>query len=413
MEWPKPSLLSVAELVSDRIRPFTGERLYVDTGSVGADGTIRNHVPITFDSRPARADIHAQAGDVLFARMRGTIKVLQVSPANMAHVFSTGFAVLRPQPDVLDSRYLFHFLRTPLLQEEKDRLSGGAIQPAINNDGIARLSIPLPSLSEQRRIVEILDQVDHLRHLRAEADAKADRTLPALYISMFGDPTTNPRGWPTSPLSSLARHITSGSRGWAKYAGRGQAFFVRTQDVQDGEISPDLLPIAPPPGAESERTRLLRGDVVVTITGVVGKAAVVRESARILHVSQHVALVRPDPDCIRPEFLASYANLPLSDVPVLARFQYGQTKPGLGFRELRTASVPLPPIDLQERFSKLSLKIRGLRHSGAQARSQLNLLWRRVLGTAYAGSLTASWRRGNMGELLEEMEHQARRLGAG
>jgi len=46
--------------------------------------------------------------------------------------------------------------------------------------------------------VEILDQADRLRKLRAEADKKAERILPALFIKMFGDPATNPMGWDTN-----------------------------------------------------------------------------------------------------------------------------------------------------------------------------------------------------------------------
>ena len=81
----------------------------------------------------------------------------------------------------------------------------GANYPAVTDAVVRKATIPLPPLSEQRRIVEILDQADALRKKRAEADAKADRILPALFIKMFGDPSTNPRGWDRIPLSQLLR----------------------------------------------------------------------------------------------------------------------------------------------------------------------------------------------------------------
>ena len=61
----------------------------------------------------------------------------------------------------------------------------------------------VPSVSEQRRIVEILDQADTLRKKRAEADAKASRILPALFYKMFGDPATNPKGWAVGTLDDV------------------------------------------------------------------------------------------------------------------------------------------------------------------------------------------------------------------
>ncbi len=290
-----------------------------------------------------------------------------------------------------------------------DIQQGATIKGILRKD-VEDLVIPLPPPPNQRRIVEILDQADHLRRLRAEADTKADRILPALFLKMFGDPATNPMGWTVRPLGEISDHLTSGSRGWANYTGRGEAFFVRTQDIENGEISATLLRVDPPAGAESERTRLATGDVVIAITGVVGKAAVVRDNASDLYVSQHVALVRPRQSVLIPDYLAAYANLPLGDVPVLARSQYGQTKPGLGFREIRTALVQIPPIDLQSAFAGRVKALRQLRDSTERSRLALESLWNAILHRAFSASLTASWREEQMKELLQEMQQQTKAL---
>ena len=57
---------------------------------------------------------------------------------------------------------------------------------------------PIPSPKEQSRIVELLDEADRLRRLRREADTKASRILPALFLKMFGDPATNPKNFQRS-----------------------------------------------------------------------------------------------------------------------------------------------------------------------------------------------------------------------
>lgn len=73
---------------------------------------------------------------------------------------------------------------------------------------LKEITIPFFASSEQRRIVEILDQADALRRMQADADVKAERILPVLFIRMFGDPST----WTetnTEPLRSLV-NIQSG-----------------------------------------------------------------------------------------------------------------------------------------------------------------------------------------------------------
>jgi type I restriction enzyme S subunit len=287
----------------------------------------------------------------------------------------------------------------------------GANYPAVTDAVVRRAPIPWPPISEQRRIAEILDQADALRKKRNEADAKADRILPAIFYKMFGDPLSNSRGWDMHELGDLCSAITSGSRGWAIYAGNGDSLFVRTQDVLDGEISSTLLPIDPPSGAEANRTRLQDGDVVITITGVVGKAAVYRDCGRQAYVSQHVALVRTK-SSLEPEYLTALANLPAGGASILARLQYGQTKPGLGFRELRGVRIPLPPIEVQRTFVSIINKIRATKKSTQTARERLERLWSGLLHRAFSGDLTAKWREAHMKELLAEMEQQANLLSA-
>jgi type I restriction enzyme S subunit len=74
------------------------------------------------------------------------------------------------------------------------------------------IRLPLPPLSEQRRIVEILDQADALRKKRAEADAKSKRIMRAVFVKVFGNPaewTTN--GGNTRPLARLVEIYGGGT----------------------------------------------------------------------------------------------------------------------------------------------------------------------------------------------------------
>lgn len=115
--------------------------------------------------------------------------------------------------------YLFRFLesRAQFIQAE----GKGATVKGITLDFLRSIEIPLPPLDEQKRIAAILDKADAIRRKRQQAIQLADDFLRALFLQMFGDPVTNPKGWEVKPLRQLAK-VTTGntpSRMEAKYYG--------------------------------------------------------------------------------------------------------------------------------------------------------------------------------------------------
>ena len=67
-----------------------------------------------------------------------------------------------------------------------------------------KASSSVPPLPEQRRIVDLLSRAEGIVRLRREAEKKAAELIPALFLDMFGDPATNPKGW---PVESLGKHV--------------------------------------------------------------------------------------------------------------------------------------------------------------------------------------------------------------
>ena len=72
------------------------------------------------------------------------------------------------------------------------RISKRAVnQASMSINDLRKISVALPPISEQRRIVEILDQADGIRKLRKQADEKTEKIIPALFYEMFGDPAVS------------------------------------------------------------------------------------------------------------------------------------------------------------------------------------------------------------------------------
>ena len=157
-----------------------------------------------------------------------------------------------------------------------------------------------------------------------------------------------PEEWDVVRLGSLSEFITSGSRGWARYYSDYGALFVRSQNVRDGRLDfEDSQFVNPPQGSEGNRTRLSRGDLLITITGnSVGNVALVESELGEAYVSQHVGLVRlSEPS--RGHYVCRFLSPGSPGNEQIWASQSGQSKPGLSLKNLQDFLVALPPVPEQ------------------------------------------------------------------
>lgn len=100
---------------------------------------------------------------------------------------------------------------------------------------VAKIKIPLPPLPQQCRIAAILDKADALRAKRREAIAKLDQLLQSVFLEMFGDPVTNPKGWPVGTLVDLGQL----DRGVSRHRPRGAAELLGGSHplIQTGDVA--------------------------------------------------------------------------------------------------------------------------------------------------------------------------------
>jgi len=89
------------------------------------------------------------------------------------------------------------FLKHYLEYRKLDDVISGSAQPQITGQGLANIQIPLPPLPTQQKIASILDAADTLRQKDKALLAKYDELTQALFLDMFGDPVSNPKGFKT------------------------------------------------------------------------------------------------------------------------------------------------------------------------------------------------------------------------
>ncbi|KAB8142300.1 restriction endonuclease subunit S [Chloroflexia bacterium SDU3-3] len=135
------------------------ELQYIDIGNVDSNGLIHDIVEYKFKDAPSRARRIVRHGDVIISTVRTYLKAIApIESPSTNLIVSTGFAVVRPQPDVLDTNFCKYALREPHFIHEVINRSTGVSYPAINASDLGLIPISLPPLATQRAIASYLDR---------------------------------------------------------------------------------------------------------------------------------------------------------------------------------------------------------------------------------------------------------------
>ncbi len=317
-----------------------------------------------------------------------------------------------PNPQIAENRYLWYALRHSFPRLIAKRVGGA--QPNISQKIISQLSLDIPPLSEQRRIVEILDQADALRKKRAEADAKAARILPALFYKMFGDPLALVNSSNGIPLGNLNVDMQNGFACGEKDV-EGGVPHLRMNNIDDvGVLNLELLRTVPL-DRETERYRLTERDVLFMGTNSedkIGKTCLFwAPDERTYLFSNHLIRLRVSDSRITPEYLAGFLHLLWSKrfFPSIAKRWVNQS--AVHQSSLAALRIPLPEERSLKVFTTTYQDLLFLRAKRQHARKTNDETYAVLLHRAFTGGLTARWREAHMKELLAEMEQQAKALG--
>lgn len=339
-----------------------------------------------------------RAFDVLIAMSSGS-KDLVGKAAQADRDLHLGFGafcgLVRITPE-LDRRFVGFFFNSPRYRSKISGLSSGVNINNLRKDDIESMPIPLPPLSEQRRIVAKIEDlftkldtgVDDLKKIKAQlkryrqsilksafegaltSDWRQARTddiesaaallerikqerrksakgkykeMPFLDTS---DLPALPDGWAWTSGDIVFSFVTSGSRGWAKYYSESGAAFLRMGNLDHESTSLDLdsvQRVSPPPSAEGFRTRVIAGDILISITADVGMIALIPAGFEEAYINQHVALARPVSAIIKP-YVAWFLSSREGGQNQLLKLQRGATKVGLGLDDIRAINIPIAPI---------------------------------------------------------------------
>lgn len=337
-----------------------------------------------------RSDQYLEEGDVLISSANSwnlVGKCCWIPRLGKASSFGGFVTALRGDVSQVNRRYLYRWFSSAHIQETARSFSRQTTNIAnLDLKRCADLSVPLPPLAEQKRIAAVLDQVDALRAKRREAIALLDDLAQSTFLDMFGDPLTNPKGWPVLPFGEVCETRLGKMLDAKRETGRNSRPYLRNANVQWMRIDTTDLLEMDFGGKDKITYGLAPGDLMICEGGEPGRAAIWRGEVEDCYFQKALHRARPNVELARAEYLVWMLRI-LSLRGGLSDHVSTATISHLTGAKLKVLPIFLPPLGLQQEFaSRLdAVEEMGERHELHLA--TLDELFESVQQRAFAGQL--------------------------
>ncbi|HAS3594226.1 TPA: restriction endonuclease subunit S [Vibrio cholerae] len=336
MSWDEVPLLSVCE---------------VSTGKYDANHGVVNgsYQFYTCAEKPIRSNTYSFEGSSIILPGNGANVGLVLYFDGKFEAYQRTYVLNNFRRDV-DSKYVYHHLnRYWKLRNEKAQY--GSATNYIRMQNFKDYTIPLPPLDEQKRIAAILDKADAIRQKRKQAIDLADEFLRSVFLDMFGDPVTNPKGWEVTTCGETFK-LSSGKGLTAKNMDKDGNYLVYGGNGINGKHSEYMF----------EEPQLIIGRVGVYCGSI--------------HITEKKSWVTDNAMYIK-EYLKKVNIIFLAQLLDLANLnQYAgkAAQPLISGNRIYPLEIIFPPIEEQERFAKIhKVFIESITklHGGLESKSDL------------------------------------------
>ena len=279
-DWKVVPLRYAVDFRSDQLSSSTAPNYhfrYVDIGSVSHEEGISNYTEMTYSKSPSRARKLVSAGDTIISMVRTYLRSIATIYNDRDVIVSTGFSVLRPR--LFEPDYLGYLAKSDIVCSEIERRSWGVAYPAVGENHIGLIRVPLPPLDEQAKIsvrlnnvtasigraIDLLQQeLDTLEQLKKsiihEAVTKGldpTASMKPSRVEWIGD---IPDHWRTTRIKYIAPAWNGLTYDPADVSDTGTPV-LRSGNIQNGEL--DLQNLVRVDGFIPEKSFARSGDILI------------------------------------------------------------------------------------------------------------------------------------------------------
>lgn len=329
------------------------------------DGSVEwETVPWCICDTRSASKAKLKVGDIVFARTGATTgKSYLIRECPIDSVFASYLIRVRLGEDA-EPRFVSHYFQTESYWSQITKSARGVAQPGVNATTLKALEIPLPPLSEQRRIAEILDRAEALRAKRRAALAELDSLTQSLFLDLFGKPKENPKKWPFHRLMDICS-----PKQWPT--------------ISTPQLTETGFPVFGANGLIGYYTKYNHEDPTVLITCRGATCGTINVSPPKCYVTGNaMALDNPDPKRLTIQYLEAVLRMREMTDTIS-----GTAQPQITRQNLEHVTLPVPPIALQREFARRVAAVERLKTAQRASLAELDALFATLQHRAFRGEL--------------------------
>ena len=258
-------------------------------------------------------------------------------------------------------------------------------------DMLKQLRVPVPPLAEQRRIADVLDRAEVLRAKRRAALAQLDTLTQSIFLDLFGDPATNPKGWPRFTLGDLI--VAGPQNGLYKPSadyGSGTPI-LRIDAFYDGAVT-KLGTLKRVRLSDKERDLyLLRSDDIVVnrvnSMEYLGKSALIPKLDEPTVFESNMMRFEVDGQRVEPRYVVEFLQSMFVKGQILTAAKHAVNQSSINQQDVQDFRINIPPIALQRDFARRVTAVEKLKAAHRASLVELNALFAMLQHRAFRGEL--------------------------
>ncbi len=326
-------------------------------------------------------------GDILFARTGSVGKSYLIDALPQSAVFASYLIRVRPNQEMVYPQFLAYFFRSRDYWRQITETAVGGIQLGVNATKLSELRVPLLPLLEQRRIAGILDRADRLRRMRRYAGQMSEAFLQAVFVRMFGDATQFDL---VKFEELLLEDPKNGLYLPSENYGQGTPI-IRIDAFYNGILGdPGYFKRVKASEKDIEEFSVENGDILINRVNsmeYLGKCALVKGLAERTLFESNMIRIRVDKRMVLPIYLTSYLSSIKARAQVLANAKKAVNQASINQADVKSLTIPLPPLALQQQFARVVQQFERLRAQQREAERQAEQLFQALLQRAFGGEL--------------------------
>ncbi len=269
------------------------------------------------------------------------------------------------------------------------KTSTGATIPHISRNALESILIPVFEYGDQIRIATLLSKVENLISRRREQLKQLDELLKSVFLEMFGDPVRNEKRWEKKRMDEISDSRLGKMRDKKFITGNHLRKYIGNSNVQWFRFQLDNLEEMD----FDERARalfgLMDGDLLICEGGDIGRSAIWKNNLAECYFQKAIHRVRLHKSQAIPEYV-QYVMMFFSSYNGFKNVTCKATIAHLTGEKLKETIIPVPPLELQNRFAAIVTKVASLKTSYAQSLIQLESLYGIISQQAFKGELDLS-----------------------